>query len=86
MIKKISQKTRKVTIAITAFLTTFFTKKTAFASDFADSKLAAGTEALISDLTKWLMILAPIVTVLLVIYYLIRKSAADEMDASATRS
>lgn len=46
-----------------------------------DSKLATGTQALISDLTTWLMILAPAVTVLLVIYYLIRKSAGDEMEA-----
>ncbi len=81
MIKKISKKTRKLAIAITTFLTTIFTKTTAFASDFNNSMLATGTEALISDLTKWLMILAPIVTVLLVVYYLIRKSAADEMES-----
>ena len=81
MIKKILQKTRKAATAVMTFLFTIFTKTTAFASDFTDSKLATGTEALIGDLTKWLMILAPIVTVLLVVYYLIRKSAADEMEA-----
>ena len=81
MKKKISQKSRTVTTVITAFVITIFTKTTALASGFTDSKLATGTEALISDLTRWLMILAPVVTVLLVIYYLIRKSAADEMDA-----
>lgn len=78
---KVSQKMRKAITTITTLLITIFRRTTALASDFTDSKLATGTEALISDLTKWLMILAPIVTVLLVIYYLIRKSAADEMES-----
>lgn len=52
----------------------------AFADDVKDSKLAKGTEALINDVTTWLMILAPIVAVLLIIYFFIRRSAADEMD------
>ena len=47
----------------------------------ADSQLAAGTEKLITDLTNWLLVLAPTVTVLLVGYYFLRKSASDEMDA-----
>jgi phosphoglycerol transferase MdoB-like AlkP superfamily enzyme len=81
MIKKISKKIRKAGAAITTCFITIFTKTTALASGFSDSKLATGTEALISDLTKWLMILAPVVTVLLVIYYLIRKSAADDMES-----
>ncbi len=81
MIKKKFNKVKKVITSIITFLTTSFAKTTAFATDFSDSKLATGTEALINDLTKWLMILSPIVTVLLIIYYLIRKSAADEMDA-----
>ena len=59
---------------------------TAFAVDVGDSVLATGTRKLVEDMTKWLMILAPTVTVLFVVYYLIRKSASDEMDASATRS
>ena len=46
-----------------------------------DSKLATGTTKLIDDLTNWLLILAPVLAVLLIGYYLLRKSASDEMDA-----
>lgn len=45
-----------------------------------DSKLVKGTENLIQDVTTWLMVLAPIVGVLLIIYFFIRRSAADEID------
>ncbi|PKM56028.1 MAG: hypothetical protein CVV00_01755 [Firmicutes bacterium HGW-Firmicutes-5] len=45
-----------------------------------DSQLVKGTENLIKDVTTWLMILAPIVGVLLIIYFFIRRSAADEID------
>ena len=34
-----------------------------------------------NKLNKWLLIVAPILTVLLVGYYLLRKSASDEMDS-----
>ena len=71
------------TIAICVMLTA---PRLVFAANVGDSVLATGTKALVGDLTTWLMILAPTVTVLLVVYYLIRKSASDEMDGSATRS
>ncbi|MCL2253597.1 MAG: hypothetical protein FWC09_04060 [Lachnospiraceae bacterium] len=51
-----------------------------YASDVANSKLVKGTEKLIGDVTTWLMVLAPIVAGLLIIYFCIRRSAADEMD------
>jgi len=44
------------------------------------SKIVTGTEQLIKDVTTWLMILAPIVAGMLIIYFCIRRSAADEMD------
>lgn len=46
----------------------------------SNSVLAIGTEKLITDLTNWLLILAPIVTILMVGYYFFRKGASDEMD------
>ena len=46
----------------------------------AGSPIVAGTERLITDVTTWLMILAPIVGGMLIIYFCIRSSAADEMD------
>lgn len=51
-----------------------------FAS-ITDSSLVTGTQNLIKDLTNWLLIIAPTVTILLVGYYLLRKSASDEMDS-----
>jgi len=45
-----------------------------------DSPIVKGTEKLIGDVTTWLMILAPIVAGLLIIYFCIRRSASDEMD------
>ena len=52
----------------------------AYAADIGTSKLATGTEKLVKDLTSWLLIVAPLVTVVAVIYYFIRKTIADEMD------
>jgi len=47
------------------------------------SKLATGTQNLIQDTTTWLMIIAPIAAGLLILYFCIRRGAADEMDQSA---
>jgi len=58
----------------------FLSKITVFASSIGDSKLATGTEKLIKDATSWLLIIAPLVTVVAIIYYLIRKTMSDEMD------
>jgi ABC-type molybdate transport system permease subunit len=64
-----------------AALTMFFLKaNTVYASGISQSKLATGTQKLIGDATSWLMILAPVVAGLLIIYFCIRRSAADEMD------
>lgn len=54
--------------------------RTVYASSISQSRLALGTERLIKDATSWLMILAPILAGLLIIYFCIRRSAADEMD------
>ena len=75
---------KKAIKAVTPIITLLF--PTAAFADVGSSKLAIGTQALVSDLTTWLMILAPTVTVLLVVYYLIRKSAADEVDAKRWNS
>ena len=47
----------------------------------ADSNLARGTVNLLNDVSGWLLIIAPIVTAVFIGYYLIRKTASDEMDA-----
>jgi hypothetical protein len=50
------------------------------AEDVRNSQIVKGTENLINDITTWLMILAPVLSGLLIIYFCIRRSAADEMD------
>ena len=73
-------------VAGTFTLATLFTvlagNRTAYAAGtkIGNSKLAQGTQKLIADATTWLMVLAPVVAGLLIIYFCIRRSAADEMD------
>ena len=67
-------------ISAMSLITALVFAPSAFAAGINDSTIVTGTEKLIGDLTTWLMILAPIVTVLLIIYFCIRRSAADEMD------
>lgn len=78
LLKKLNiKKVGKIGLVITSL---FLCTNTCFAG-VQDSQLAVGTQNLITDLTNWLLILAPTITVLLVGYYLLRKSASDEMDA-----
>lgn len=71
---------KRLLAAIYTIYMSMMTSVPAFAAGVSDSKLAKGTEKLIQDLTTWLMILAPVVAGLLIIYFSIRRSAADEMD------
>jgi hypothetical protein len=66
--------------AVSLSLWAFMSANSAFAADIGGSKLATGTEKLIKDVTSWLLIVAPLVTVVAVIYYLIRKTVSDEID------
>ncbi|EQB86610.1 ABC-type molybdate transport system permease subunit [Clostridium punense] len=50
------------------------------ADDVKNSQIVKGTEKLINDTTTWLMVLAPVLAGLLIIYFCVRRSAADEMD------
>lgn len=82
MIKKLKKlinikRIEKVGLALTGL---FCCTNTCFAT-MQNSKIVTGTESLISDLTSWLLILAPVLTVLLVGYFFLRKAASDEMDA-----
>ncbi|MBU5676907.1 hypothetical protein KQI88_10810 [Alkaliphilus sp. MSJ-5] len=51
-----------------------------FAINLQNSKIAKGFENLVKDATSLLMLLAPIVGGLLIGYFFLRKSGADEMD------
>ena len=73
------------TFLFSAFLM-LSTAMPALADDVSSSKIVTGTEKLIGDVTKWLMLLAPVVAGLLIIYFCIRRSAADEMDTKKWNS
>jgi len=75
------RKTRKLLLTICTALVLMVTGAQAvFAEDIGSSKIAKGTEKLLQDATAWLMIIAPVVTVLAVIYFLIRKGMSEELD------
>lgn len=76
-LRKMSRKIGRIGLVITSL---FCYTSTCFAR-VQDSTIAIGTQNLISDLTNWLLVLAPTISVLLIGYYLLRKSAGDEMDA-----
>jgi ABC-type molybdate transport system permease subunit len=72
---------KKFMAAICAAYIAVMTATPVFAAPgVSESKIAKGTEKLIQDVTTWLMLLAPVVAGLLIIYFCIRRSAADEMD------
>ena len=82
---------KKLSIVIFSAFILFTVTMTAYASpprpttapaggDITSSTIVTGTEKLIGDVTTWLMVLAPIAAGLLIIYFCIRRSAADEMD------
>lgn len=81
--RKIKEKTQKYLGRIGKaglVITSLFCATSTCFGAVQDSKIATGTQNLITDLTNWLLILAPVLTVLLVGYYLLRKSSSDEMD------
>ena len=49
-----------------------------FATSIQDSKIITGTQALINDLTNSMLFIVPAISVGFIIYYLVRKMAADE--------
>lgn len=78
--EKAAKLLKKAWAAIAVIMTAAMMSVPAYADGIQDSKLVTGTEKLIGDVTTWLMVLAPVVAGLLIIYFCIRRSAADEMD------
>ena len=71
---------RRACAAAVTLTVTAMTAVPASAAGVNDSQIVKGTEKLIGDVTTWLMVLAPVVAGMLIIYFCIRRSAADEMD------
>lgn len=82
IIKRIRTKGKAVSTGLLTALFTFYNSIAAYATGggIGGSQIAKGTEKLIQDATTWLIILAPVMAGLLIIYFCIRRSAADEMD------
>ena len=78
--KKIKRIRKTVSAGMIALTVFFMSNVPVYADDVQNSKIVKGTEKLIGDVTTWLMVLAPVVSGLLIIYFFIRRSAADEMD------
>lgn len=81
-IDKFRQKAKAVSASVLTAFIMLQSTTTAYAAGggISGSQIAKGTEKLIQDATTWLMILAPVAAGLLIIYFCIRRSAADEMD------
>lgn len=72
-------KWKKMIAAAMGFLMVTLPQAVAYASgDIGSSDFAKGFQKLLEDLTKWLIIIAPIVTGCLLIYLFIRRGAADD--------
>ena len=75
---------RAAGVGLSTLAASFFMSAPAYAAGVGDTPIIAcivpGTEQLIGDLTTWLMVLAPVVSGLLIIYFCIRRGMADEMD------
>ena len=78
--KFITKRYKKLSAAMLSAYLMLTVTMSAYASDVGSSNIVKGTEKLIGDVTTWLMVLAPVVAGLLIIYFCIRRSAADEMD------
>ncbi|MGL5434546.1 MAG: Mbov_0395 family pilin-like conjugal transfer protein [Lachnospiraceae bacterium] len=80
MKKRVKCIRRKAGLMMLAIYFTLQSSMTAYATGIGTSKIATGTTKLIQDASTWLLVLAPIVAGMLIIYFCIRRAAADEMD------
>lgn len=81
-IKNFLEKSKeKILLTLVSVYTVSMISTTVYAADgVSNSQIVKGTEKLMNDTTTWLMIFAPVLAGLLIIYFCIRRSAADEMD------
>ncbi len=81
MKNKRSKFRKRITAAITAVIAALAVSVTAFAQgDLGSSTLATGMSNLLNDASTVLLGLAAVVGTVCIIYFCIRRSAADEMD------
>ncbi len=72
---------KRLIAAVTALATGAVTAASAFADGNIGSSVAiTGTQNLISDFTSAALVIAPVAGAAFIVYFCIRRSAADEMD------
>ena len=83
MMKKLKRKMFSITAAAlsaAAFAQTAYAANEEDGGAFGRSKIATGTTKLLNDVQYWLMITIAVVGVVCFVYFMMRKSAADEQD------
>lgn len=87
MKNKRSKFRKRITAVITAVIVALAVSVTAFAEgDLGSSTLATGMSNLLNDASTVLLGLAAVVGTVCIIYFCIRRSAADEMDQKMEQS
>lgn len=83
-LKKANQRlisARKLILGMATAGMALFMRTPVWAADsIGSSKIATGTQNLVNDLTTWLLLIAPAVTIVAIAYYFIRKAISDEME------
>ncbi len=79
------RKMKSLFVMLTLVVAMLTISATAFATSEAGgalgtSTLVTGTQKLISDVQTWLLVLAPVVGGVFIVYFAIRRSGADEQD------
>ena len=77
---RIKKRWKAASVFMTTLAVSLMSAVPASAAGVKDSEIVKGTQKLIQDVTTWLMVLAPVVAGMLIIYFCIRRSAADEVD------
>lgn len=76
---RLRKSVRAAGVGLSTLAASFFMSAPAYAAGVEDSQIVTGTEQLIGDLTTWLMVLAPVVSGLLIIYFCIRRGMLNKI-------
>jgi hypothetical protein len=80
MQNKNSKFSKVKTVITSLFVIAVLYPQNVFGGNFANSKLAKGTENLLKDVSLWLIGIAALVGGVFIVYFAIRRGGADEMD------
>ncbi len=80
--RNLKRKLAKILVVALAIMSVFtgYCLATEGTGGINNTTLVTGTQKLIIDFTNFILVLSPILTAFLIAWFLVRKSAADEMD------